>query len=114
MWRALTAAMVAVYPSDGFTNAAAWPRCAPLTPHLLWVCAEMGFGTANAQCAILLDRACSYFHGRGAYLRARPLGERALTIRENVLGLEHPDTTMSLNNLARLLHDQGEYRVQMV
>jgi hypothetical protein len=36
--RALVAALVAVYPSDGFTEPASWPRCARLTPHLLWVC----------------------------------------------------------------------------
>jgi len=36
--RALVDALVAVYPSDGFTEPASWPRCARLTPHLLWVC----------------------------------------------------------------------------
>ena len=35
-----------------------------------------------------------------AYAQARPLFERALAIREKVLGPEHPDTAESLNNLA--------------
>jgi tetratricopeptide (TPR) repeat protein len=35
--------------------------------------------------------------------------ERALAIREKVLGEEHPDTAMSLNNLAGLLYEQGSY-----
>jgi hypothetical protein len=35
-----------------------------------------------------------------AYAQARPLYERALAIREKVLGAEHPDTANSLNNLA--------------
>jgi tetratricopeptide (TPR) repeat protein len=39
---------------------------------------------------------------------ARPLLERALAIREKVLGSEHPDTATSLNNLASLVHAQGD------
>jgi tetratricopeptide (TPR) repeat protein len=38
---------------------------------------------------------------------ARPLFERALVIRENAHGPEHPDTATSLN-LAALLRDQGD------
>ena len=44
----------------------------------------------------------------GAYAEARPLYERALAIREKVLGAEHPDTATSLNNLAILLRAQGD------
>jgi tetratricopeptide (TPR) repeat protein len=106
--RVLVAALARVYPIDAHETPM-WPRCALLTPHLLWVCeAEMADGATNAQCAILVDRAGNYLHGRGTYLRARPLYERALAIQEKVLGPEHPDTTLSLNNLARLLHDQGD------
>jgi tetratricopeptide (TPR) repeat protein len=39
---------------------------------------------------------------------ARPLVERALAIREKVLGPEHPDTATSLNNLAIILQDHGD------
>jgi tetratricopeptide (TPR) repeat protein len=39
---------------------------------------------------------------------ARPLMERALMTYEKELGPEHPDTAQSLNNLALLLHDQGD------
>jgi len=35
--------------------------------------------------------------------RARPLYQRTLTICENALGSEHPDTATRLNNLAGLL-----------
>jgi hypothetical protein len=31
-----------------------------------------------------------------------------LAIREKALGPDHPDTAMSLNNLASLLRDQGD------
>ena len=33
----LIARLAAVYPNDGYGNPASWPRCAPLTPHLLAV-----------------------------------------------------------------------------
>ena len=36
----------------------------------------------------------------GAYDQALPLYQRALKIREKALGPEHPDTAISLNNLA--------------
>jgi tetratricopeptide (TPR) repeat protein len=40
----------------------------------------------------------------GDYIGARFYCERALAIREKVLGEEHPDTALSLNNLGHLLH----------
>jgi tetratricopeptide (TPR) repeat protein len=105
----LVAALVAVYPNNVYRNPASWPRCAPLTSHVLAICqTEMSDSAANAQCAELLDKAGSYLQSRGAYLRARPLFERALAIREKVLGPEHPATATGLNNLAGLLQDQGD------
>jgi tetratricopeptide (TPR) repeat protein len=106
-WRALVAALLAVYPSDGIGNPTSWPRCASLTPHLLSVCeTQMVNAAASAECADLLNRAGEYFFYRGAYLEARPLWERAQAIRQKVLGPGHPDTATSLNNLASLLHAQ--------
>jgi tetratricopeptide (TPR) repeat protein len=105
----LVAALAVVYPEGGYNNPAFWPRCGPLTPHLLASCeTEMADAATNAECAHLLDRAGEYFHGCGTYLAARPLYERALEIREKVLGPEHPETATSLNNLAALLHAQGD------
>jgi tetratricopeptide (TPR) repeat protein len=43
------------------------------------------------------------------YDGAESLYRRALKIREQVLGLEHPDVAGVLNNLAGLLHDKGDY-----
>ena len=41
--------------------------------------------------------------------KAEPLFERALAIWETALGPEHPDVATSLNNLAMLYYDQGQY-----
>ncbi len=46
---------------------------------------------------------------QGKYAEAEPLLQRALVIREEQLGTEHPDTASSLNNLAVLYFKQGKY-----
>jgi tetratricopeptide (TPR) repeat protein len=56
----------------------------------------------------LLERFASYRHAVLAYAQARPLFERALSIREKTLGPEHPLTAMSLDNLASLLRERGD------
>lgn len=43
--------------------------------------------------------------------RARSLYDQTLSIREHVLGREHPETIRSLENLAALLEKQGDYQV---
>ena len=45
----------------------------------------------------------------GQYDEALPLAERALAIRERVLGAEHPGTADSLNNLALLYDNKSDY-----
>ncbi|HEX3045013.1 MAG TPA: tetratricopeptide repeat protein [Bacillota bacterium] len=58
-----------------------------------WLCIEIG----------------NYLFYQGRYEEAEPLYKRALEIRERVQGLDHPDTTTSLNNLALLYTNQGRY-----
>jgi tetratricopeptide (TPR) repeat protein len=45
---------------------------------------------------------------KGDYAGAESLYRRALAIREQALGPEHPDTAASLNGLASLLWAQGD------
>jgi tetratricopeptide (TPR) repeat protein len=45
----------------------------------------------------------------GEYAAARPYYERALAIRKQVLGSDHPTTTTSLGNLGALLYAMGDY-----
>jgi len=51
----------------------------------------------------------AFYQQAGEYDKALPLYEQALQIRRQVLGLQHPDTAQSLNNLADLYDSQGEY-----
>lgn len=46
----------------------------------------------------------------GKYTTALPLAERALAIREKILGKLHPDVATSLNNLGLLYDAQGNYQ----
>ena len=46
---------------------------------------------------------------QGRYRDAEPLYKRSLTIREKVLGPDHPDVAVSLNSLAQLYHAEGHY-----
>jgi hypothetical protein len=104
------AALMQVYPKDGYNNQASRPRYAVLTPHLLASCETATAGlAANVDCADLLDRAGVYLLARAAYSEGRPLLECALAIREKVLGPEHSETAQSLNHLALLLTAWGEF-----
>ncbi|HEU4411144.1 MAG TPA: CHAT domain-containing tetratricopeptide repeat protein [Polyangiaceae bacterium] len=56
-----------------------------------------------------LNEEAKRLQGEGAYAKAVPLAERALALREGVLGPNHTDVAKSLNDLAVLYKDQGAY-----
>ncbi len=56
----------------------------------------------------MVNNLAGWLRDEGELAGARPLYERALAIRERVLGPDHHDTAQGLNNLAVLLQDQGE------
>src|SRR5581483_8032107 len=62
------------------------------------------------EAADLLDRTGSYFLEHAMYAQAESLYLRALGIREQCFGSEHPQTAASLNHLAILHRDNGNYR----
>jgi tetratricopeptide (TPR) repeat protein len=55
-----------------------------------------------------LDSEASRLQAQEELAAARPYFERALAIREQVLGSSHPDTATSLSNLGYLFQAQGE------
>ncbi|SRR6266487_3621770 len=59
--------------------------------------------------AIALNNLALLYRARGADAQAEPLLKRALMIREQTLGPQHPDTAQGLNNLAELYRAQGAY-----
>src|SRR5450755_3301687 len=87
-----------------------WPACERWLPHALlcatWIEHEQ---ISSPEAALLLNEAGYYLQQRGRYREVEPLFQRALAIREQQLGADHPHTATSLNNLALLYQDQGKY-----
>jgi tetratricopeptide (TPR) repeat protein len=88
----------------------AWPSCERLLPHAL-VCAEFvrERGLTSPEASLLCNETGAYLYERGRYQEAEPLLQRALAIREQALGPQHPDVAHSLNDLAELYRAQGKY-----
>ena len=54
-----------------------------------------------------LNNLAALYNDQGRYADAEPLFKRALAIQEKVLGPDHPDVAVSLNNLANLYDNAG-------
>jgi tetratricopeptide (TPR) repeat protein len=110
--RALVEAVAAVYPEaeEVLAHPKAWPRARrldALTLALVDANITPPEG-AEARVAELLHSLSIYRHrALPSYAQARSLEERALAIREKVLGPEHPDTAVSLTALGFLIERQG-------
>jgi tetratricopeptide (TPR) repeat protein len=107
----LVAQLVATFPDEqtAHREPEAWRVCAKLLPHLS-ILLEQGLAASahKLDWATLLTRAGGYFLGRGLVERAAPLLRDALAIRRDELGLEHPDTVTSINNVAITLKYQSD------
>jgi tetratricopeptide (TPR) repeat protein len=108
--RAIVDALAAVYPSGVFNDPKTWPRARRLDAlALALVSSGATPSMAEVPVSYLLNQLAAYrYVALGAYVLARPLYERALKLREEVLGPEHPATGISLNNFADLLASQGD------
>jgi len=108
--RSLVAAVAQVYPDD-VDNPNTWPRIRRLDALGL---ALVGNSTlldgAEEAASHLMDRLAKYRQSIAAYDQARLLFEQALGIDEKVFGPDHPNTAASLNNLAILLEDLGDFQ----
>ncbi len=98
--------LLALFPQEGYNTPSCWPLCAQLLPHAEKI---MEISEPSVNMATLLNNMGSYYHGRAFYAEAEPLFRRALLIRVEQLGGDHPDVATSLNNLAGLLDEQGKY-----
>jgi len=95
------------FPEDEFSN---WRQCESYLPHAL-ICADLieQWDMKSREGARLLSRAGDHLYERGQYKEAESLCRRALLIREQVLGPEHPEVAQSLNSLAVLYMTQHLY-----
>ena len=96
-----------LFPQVAFS---AWKQCARYLPQALvcdaWVTEK---NLKLLEGASMLHRAGWYLYERAQYAEAEPLYVRALAIREQLLGVSHPNTAHTLNNLAVLYRSQGKY-----
>jgi CHAT domain-containing protein/Tfp pilus assembly protein PilF len=56
-----------------------------------------------------LNALARVYYSRGDYANAEPLYQKALKIREKVLGPDHPKTAQSLDNLGQVYVQMGDY-----
>lgn len=98
--------VIAAFPAE--YNIMDWPWFEALLPHALACNEHIGSLDILTEAAgLLLNQAGFYAHQRARYVLAEPLFQRSLSIREKVLGPEHPSTATSLNNLAGLYRTTG-------
>jgi tetratricopeptide (TPR) repeat protein len=108
---ALLEAVAATYPRRVWGETKAWPRARRLDAIALALVDDTTHCGRNGElAAILLDHLGTYRHSALAmYDAAQALYEKALTIRERVLGADHPATAESINMLGVLLHERGDF-----
>lgn len=97
-----------VFPADiDVTN---WKQCQRYVAHAQ-TCATFieEYDLTFPEAALLLNQTACYLYEVASYTKAEPLYQRALRIREQVEGADHPNTATSLNNLAELYKIQGKY-----
>jgi len=101
-------AVNSAFPSPKFAN---WAQCERLVPQAL-ACATLieAYRFEFEAAAHLLNQAGCYLSERARFSEAERLFQRALAIRERVLGPDHPDVAESLNDLAALYCHQGKYK----
>lgn len=105
----VTAALDAGFPEVlPATEHAAWKQCERLLPHAL-LCLHQEAAEESPVLASLAYKTAQYLRVRGRYGEAELLFQRALHIRERILGSDHPEVARTLNYLALLFWTQGKY-----
>lgn len=103
----LVHALHTIFPQDT-QDVANWPRCQRYLEQVE-ACDVLiqRHHLLLPEAAELLDRAGTYVREHMWYTQAEPIYRRALAIREQYLGPEHPDTATIVHNLAILQRDTG-------
>src|SRR6266571_5066663 len=91
-------------------GSATWQRLQSYFPHMQ-ICTALieQWNMDFPEAARLLEQTGDYLQGHVQYEQAEPLLQRALTIREKLLGSDHADVPAILNNLAVIYRDQGKH-----
>ncbi len=109
IWKQRTVQAVAAASPD-VEDVTQWDVCERWIPHalvcVLWMEEEQ---MISPETASMLDTAGQYLSIRTRYREAESLYHRALAIREQKLGADHPSTAESLNRLGAFYSSQSGY-----
>ncbi|KAF3389938.1 Nephrocystin-3 [Talaromyces pinophilus] len=95
------------FPSGEYEN---WKICGLIFPHAQSAVAQRPDSDNSLQeWALLLNNAASFAWAKWNLVAAEKMAVRAMRVREKVLGIDHPDTLTSINNLGSVLRSQGKY-----
>jgi len=103
-----TAALNAALADCEVRDPAGWPTWRALLPHIEALAAHTRPGTGTADTARLLNDAGLFLEDQGAPTRAAGYQEQALTDSRRVLGDDHPQTLIAMNNLACAYQSAGD------
>ncbi|KAK4162839.1 putative kinesin light chain [Cladorrhinum sp. PSN259] len=96
-----------VFPWPEHGNREEWMRYLPHTQHALQLWKRTEDDKAIPD---LLSRIGESFRYLGKYKEAEQMYRQELQLTEKVFGKEHPDTLISMDNLASVLGRQGKYK----
>jgi tetratricopeptide (TPR) repeat protein len=87
-----------------------WQFCGYIVPHVQAITLRLETQPIETlKLAHLFNQTGYFLDDQGRYTEVEPLYERALSICEQQLGADHPQTATSLNNLAGLYESMGRY-----
>ncbi|XTI92812.1 purine and uridine phosphorylase [Cenococcum geophilum] len=99
--------LVDIFPTAEHMN---MPQWTVYLPHALCICFSDAIDKNSTERGRLLEKIGLCLLAEGRYKEAIGPIEEALQARIEVLGNEHPDTLMSINDLGRVLSKQGNYK----
>src|SRR5262249_11173342 len=86
-----------------------WHLCERLLPHVLHATQFIErYQLISIEAGRVLHETAYYLNDSARYVEAELLYQRALHIREQSLGSDHPEVASTLNGLAVLYNDQGK------
>jgi hypothetical protein len=97
-----------IFPWPKHENKTLWTMYLPHAQYAITNFEKIFSDTKDLPWRLLHNLAqCSQLQGK--FTEAEVMHWRILELKETVLGMDHPDTLVSISNLASSLHEQGKY-----
>jgi tetratricopeptide (TPR) repeat protein len=96
-----------VFPNNDYSNRSKWRR---LLPHALFTLSHSQTADSNEERLDLAWKCAGSLFNDGRYKEAEELQVQVMQATKRVLGDEHPDTLLSMGNLASTYRNQGRWK----